>query len=184
MKQQSEAVFLQGRSVVLVPLGAADVSEDYLQWLNDPEVLRYRAPKSFPTTVAQLKAWVEGISSRGDLVLAIRTADERRHVGNIALNDISWNHRSADLAIMIGAKDVWGRGIGVEAISLLTSHGFKAMGLHRITAQSPNPSFNAAVKKLGWTHEGTRREAFLLDGKFSDMECWGILDREWEEGGK
>jgi RimJ/RimL family protein N-acetyltransferase len=55
------------------------------------------------------------------------------------------------------------------------------MGLHRLSAQSPNPSFNAAVRKLGWNQEGVRREDFLLDGSFVDVECWGLLSRDWQK---
>jgi RimJ/RimL family protein N-acetyltransferase len=180
MSASTEPVFLQGQSVSLTALGAGDISEDYLAWLNDADVLRYRTAKAFPTTMAQLKEWIEKIPVRGDLVLAIRTRDERKHIGNIALNSIWWVHRSAELAIMIGSKDVWGRGYGTEAISLLTTHAFKKMGLHRLWAQSPNPSFNTAVAKLGWIKEGTQREAFMIDGKLTAIECWGLLasDRE------
>jgi RimJ/RimL family protein N-acetyltransferase len=176
-----EAVFLRGSSIVLTPLGATDVSESYLAWLNDPEVLRYRGPKAFPTTMAQLKTWIDELPNRGDLVLAIRTVEGQRHIGNLALNAISSIHRNADLAIMIGAKNVWGRGYGAEAIELVTQHAFRAMGLHRLSAQSPNPSFNAAVRKLGWNQEGVRREDFLLDGSFVDVECWGLLSRDWQK---
>lgn len=176
---KSEAVFLQGKSVNLVPLGASDVTADYLAWLNDPEVLRFRAPKAFPTTMAQLETWVAGLPSRGDLVLAVRSREGGRHVGNISLSSIQWVHRSAELSIMIGAKDIWGKGFGSEAIALLTEHAFTSMGLHRLWAESPNPAFNATMKKLGWTQEGVKREAFLLDGAFTDFVCWSILEREW-----
>ena len=64
----AEAVFLEDRDIVLMPLGKSDVSESYLGWLNDPEILRYRAPKAFPTTMAQLASWVESLPGRGDLV--------------------------------------------------------------------------------------------------------------------
>jgi RimJ/RimL family protein N-acetyltransferase len=176
-----EPIFLQGNAIVLTPLGETDLCEAYLAWLNDADVLRYRIAKTFPTTLSSLKKWIEEISSRGDLVLAIRKRSTRRHVGNIALNSIWWGHRSAELAIMIGAKDVWGRGYGTEAISLLTDHAFSTMGLHRIWAQSPNPAFNASVRKLGWKREGTQRKAFLLDGRFIDIECWGVLVSEWKK---
>ncbi len=83
-----EAVFLQGERVELKPLGRSDVSQEYLSWLNDPEVLRYRAPKSFPTTMAQLEDWVASIPARGELVLAIRARSDGQHVGNISLGTI------------------------------------------------------------------------------------------------
>lgn len=175
----SEAIFLQGERVALKPLGRSDVSADYLSWLNDPEVLRYRAPKVFPTTLKQLEEWVDSIPGRGEIVLSVRARSDGRHVGNISLSHILWPHRSAELAIMIGAKDTWGKGYGTEAITLLTAHAFDAMGLHRLSATSPNPAFNASVRKLGWTSEGIRREAFFVDGAFVDFEAWGLLEQEW-----
>ena len=53
------------------------------------------------------------------------------------------------------------------------------MGLERVWAESPNPAFNGAVRSLGWTREGVKREAFLLDGNRVDIECWAVLRREW-----
>lgn len=178
-RQATEAPFLVGRRVMLRPLGRADATREYLAWLNDPAVLRFRAPKAFPTTMAELKAWLAALPARGDLVLAIRMRRGGRHVGNIALNTILWSHRSAELSIMLGARDVWGRGIGREAIALLTGHAFGAMGLNRVWAESPNPAFNRAVEQLGWTREGTKREALLVDGALADVACWSILAREW-----
>lgn len=172
--------FLAGARLVLRPLVPADATRDYLTWLNDPEVLRHRAPKAFPTTMAQLRDWIDSLPGRGDLVLAIRLKRSDRHVGNIALNTILWPHRSAELSILIGARDVWGRGYGAEAITLLTAHGFAAMGLNRIWAESPNPAFNRTVSGLGWRKEGVKREALLVDGRLADVTCWSILAREWK----
>ncbi len=164
---------------MLSPLGPSDANSAYLAWLNDPEVLRYRGPKAFPTTMPELVEWIASLPARNDLVLSVRMRSDRRHIGNISLNSILWVHRSAELAIMIGEKDVWGSGYGSEAMELLTAHAFTAMGLNRLSADSPNPAFHAAMRKLGWVHEGTRRSAFLVDGAFVDFECWGLLAQEW-----
>jgi [ribosomal protein S5]-alanine N-acetyltransferase len=182
MNKADAQVFLAGKAVTLMPLGRDDASDEYLAWLNDPDVLRYRGSRVPPTTIAELERWIDGLPDRGDLVLAIRTQRERNHIGNISLNTIQWVHRSAELSIMIGAKDVWGRGYGTEAIALLTAHAFSTMGLHRLWAESPNPAFNAAMTKLAWTHEGVKREAFLLDGAYIAFECWSILEPEWRAG--
>lgn len=179
MTAGTEQPFLKGPRIALRPLGPADATPAYLAWLNDPNVLRYRAPKAFPTTMAQLRQWIDGLPQRGDLVLAIAMGRTGRHVGNVALNTIQWVHGTAELSIMIGARDVWGRGIGAEAIALVTAHAFGAMGLRRLWAESPNPAFNGAMRKLGWRREGRKREAFLVDGAHADLECWGLLDREW-----
>jgi len=174
-----EAVFLSDGLVRLRPLGPADASPAYLSWLNDPDVLRWRGPKAFPTSSAQLADWLAATAARGDLVLAIETVAGGRHVGNVALNTIQWTHGTAELSIMIGARDMWGRGIGAATIALVTAHAFDSMGLRRLWAESPNPAFNRAVERQGWSAEGIKRQAFFADGAYLDIACWGILASEW-----
>lgn len=171
--------FIQTFRLVLRGLRPEDATEDYLGWLNDPEVLRFRGPKAFPSSMEGLKTYLAGVGSRGDLMLAICLRDSGHHIGNIALNSILWVHRSAELSMMIGAKDMWGKGYGKEAIHAVCHHGFHNMGLWRIWAESPNPAFNAAVRSLGWGHEGTKRQAFLLGGDLVDVECYGLLRSEF-----
>lgn len=180
----AEPVFLAGPKVVLRPLLESDASAEYLSWLNDPLVLKHSSRKTFPTTMSDLKRYLGNIPASGDVVLAVCEAATRRHVGNIALNSIVWPFGSAELSIMLGAKDIWGKGYARNAIELLTAHAFESMGLRRLWAESPNPAFNAVMDALGWTREGVKREAFLLDGKFVDFECWGLLKGEYLAAGR
>lgn len=172
--------FIESKRLLFRALAPEDATPEYLTWLNDPVVLRFRGPKAFPSTMESLKAYLAGLGSRGDLLLAICLKDSGRHIGNITLNSILWVHRSAELSMMVGARDTWGKGYGKEAIAAVTGHAFQNMGLDRVWAESPNPAFNGAVKSLGWTREGIKREAFLIDGAKADIECWALLRREWQ----
>lgn len=174
-----QPAFLTTERLTLRALEPADASQRYLAWLNDPDVLRFRGPKAFPSNYESLKAFIASIPGRGDLVLAITLRDNGEHIGNVALNTILWVHRSAELSIMIGEKSCWGKGYGREIIRAVTKHAFGNMGLNRIWAESPNPGFNSAVKALGWKHEGTKRQALLVDGAFVDIECWGLITAEF-----
>ena len=173
--------FIETTRLILRGLRPEDSTEDYLGWLNDPQILRYRGPKAFPSSLEGLKTYLESLDSRSDLMLAICLKDSGRHIGNIALNSILWIHRSAELSMMIGAKDLWGKRFGKEAIYGVCQHGFYNMGLYRIWAESPNPAFNGAVRSLGWKHEGTKRQAFLLDGELVDIDCYGLLKTEFAD---
>lgn len=162
----------------LTALRDEDVNDRYVGWLNDPEVLRYRGSRR-ATDLAGLRRYLERATEQGDLVFAIRVlGDPSVHIGNITLNTILEEHRSAELSIMVGSKEHWGRGYAREAIAAVSAYAFGPLGLHRLWAESPNPAFNRAVQLLGWTHEGTKREAFLLDGSYIDIECWGALEVE------
>lgn len=171
--------FIETPRLLLRGLCASDATDEYLSWLNDPDVLRFRGPKAFPSSPESLQTFLAGLDKRGDLVLAICSRENERHIGNIALNSILWVHRSAELSMMLGAKDTWGQKLGQEAIHAVCRHGFHNMGLHRIWAESPNPAFNGAVRSLGWTYEGTKRQAFLLDGELVDIECYALLRTEF-----
>ena len=47
-------------------------------------------------------------------------------------------HRSADLGIMVGVRELQGKGYGAEAMGLLLEYGFATLGLHRVTLQHRN----------------------------------------------
>jgi ribosomal-protein-alanine N-acetyltransferase len=173
--------FIIGKRLYLRKVRFSDVGEDYLSWLNDPETLRYSARKAFPEDEEGLRRYIEQARAVGDLHLAICEKKTERHIGCISLQSINWVHRSASLSILLGAKDVWGKGYAKETIALVMAHAFRSMGLHRLYAESPNPAFNSAVKKLGWVHEGTRRKSLLVDGAFVDMALWGLLATEFVE---
>ena len=170
--------FIEGRKVNLRPLTRADVGERWLGWLNNPFLLKYRGPKAFPSVLPDLYRYVEEMSGDWDQKDELRLAVmlENEHIGNITLGSMNWVHRSAELNILIGETS--GQGHGTDAIVALTKHALENMGLLRVWAESPNPAFNKIMCKLKWAHEGTKREAFLLDGKRVDIECWGLLARE------
>ena len=154
-----------------------DYSDEYLGWLNDEEVLRYRKPKSFPTNRDEALEFLSNCNNKITICLGIFRKDDNRHIGNISLNNIQWTHRSCELSILIGDKSSWGKGYGKEAISTITNHAFNSMGMHRVWAESANPAFIKSVVGLGWVKEGIKREAFLLDGKFVDFECYSLIDK-------
>lgn len=162
--------------LLLGPLRLEDVDEAYVHWQNDPEVLRYRA-RRVPLNADDLRAYIRAIPAR-DRVFAIRERVTSRHIGNVTLNSVLEHHRSAELSIVMGARDVWGRGYGREVIVVVTRFAFDTMGLHRVWAESPNPAFNHVVEGLGFVHEGTKRQALLIDGRYVDLECWAMLEGE------
>ena len=124
-------IFLAGARVSLRPLVPGDADGPYLEWFNDAEVSRLNSHHVFPYTRDEALAWIAALPGRRDaLVLAIEL--DGAHVGNISLQDIDPVARSAELAIVLGDRSVWGKGIGTEAAELLVAHGFRAMNLHRI----------------------------------------------------
>jgi RimJ/RimL family protein N-acetyltransferase len=174
---------LLGERVALRALTPADVDGPYLEWFNDPEVCRLNSHHVFPYTRLEALAWVEALRARRDtLVLAIAMRDDGRHVGNLSLQGIDPVGRSAELAIVVGDRSVWGQGIGLEAARLLVDHGFTSLNLNRIACGTlaANVAMRRLAERLGMREEGVRRQASWTDGAYHDIVEYGLLaaDRE------
>jgi ribosomal-protein-alanine N-acetyltransferase len=163
---QAEPRLLQGARLRLARFTAADVTPRYLAWLNDPEVNRYSRRRDLPpSSAADARAYLQSLPDAAE-VLAIATP-EQGHVGNIRY-DVDAANRRADISIMIGERDVWGRGIGAEAVYLVARHLLRERGLNRVDAGTCNPAFAALVLKLGWCQEGVMRQRVMLGGALHD----------------
>ncbi len=166
----------------LSKLTPAFSSRDYLAWLNDPQVQMYTRRRGGAVSEKEMREFIDESASSGDWHLAIVLKDTAQHVGNISLNSIDRLNNSAELSIMIGDRSVWGKGVGEEAIRLATQFAFDTLELMRLWAESPNPAFNAIMRKLGWRKEGERRSAFLIGATYLDLECWSLLKSDWSNG--
>jgi RimJ/RimL family protein N-acetyltransferase len=184
-----KTAFAEGALVILRPLERADLNERYLSWLNDPEVTRYTETGTFPSTAEDLENYYRSVTgSKNDVMLAVVDKKSGRHVGNVKLGPIHWVHRHATFGILIGEKDFWGKGVGLEATQLMVEYGFQRLNLHRIDL-GVFAEHDAAVKcyeKAGFKVEGRMREDLFLDGEYKDRLRMGMLRSEYkpESAGK
>jgi ribosomal-protein-alanine N-acetyltransferase len=184
-----KTAFAEGALVILRPLERADLNERYLSWLNDPEVTRYTETGTFPSTAEDLENYYRSVTgSKNDVMLAVVDKKSGRHVGNVKLGPIHWVHRRATFGILIGEKDFWGKGVGLEATRLMVEYGFQRLNLHRIDL-GVFAEHDAAVKcyeKAGFKVEGRMREDLFLDGEYKDRLRMGMLRSEYkpESAGK
>ncbi len=160
-------------------LRPTDATPIYLGWLNDFQVQAYTRRRGRNVSSKEMKDFLVAAQRSLDWHLALVVRDGRKHIGNLSLNSIDAKNKSAELSIMIGDRSVWGQGYATEAIELAADFAFRALKLHRLWAESPNSAFNAVMEKIGWIHEGKRRQAFLAGKKFLDFECWSLLHDEW-----
>jgi RimJ/RimL family protein N-acetyltransferase len=111
----------------------ADAVDNY-DWLTDPELTQLDAAPLLNATFAQyLSVYREELSypSRKRCAFAVET-NEGKHVGNCSYYDINKNKKEAQLGIMIGNRDYWDKGYGVEVVITLLSHIFQETDLNRV----------------------------------------------------
>jgi [ribosomal protein S5]-alanine N-acetyltransferase len=180
---KNRKTFVEGKMVLLRPLERADLNERYLSWLNDPEVTRYTETGTFPSTAEDLDNYYRSITgSRNDVLLAIEEKKSGRHIGNVKLGPIHWVHRVATFGILIGEKEFWGKGLGMEATRLMVEYGFRRLNLHRIDL-GVFAEHEAAVhcyEKVGFKIEGRLRQDLFHDGQFKDRLWMGLLRSDYK----
>ncbi len=175
--------FAEGSLVRLRPLERSDLNERYQCWLNDPEVTRYTETGTFPSTAEDLENYYRGVTgSRNDVILAIEEKKSGEHVGNVKLGPIHWVHRVATFGILIGEKDSWGKGIGLEATRLMVEYGFNRLNLHRIDLGvfAEHESAVHCYKKVGFKVEGRLRQDLFQGGEYKDRLWMGLLRSEYK----
>ncbi len=147
------------------------LTQSYVDWLNDPEVVRFSEQRHHHHTLESCQTYFCSMQGSGDLFLAIEAlTPPLGHIGNITVSHDPWN-RSADIAIMIGDPRARARGLGQCVWSGLVDYLLGQGGLRRVTAGTMgcNRSMIALMEKSGMEIEATRRRAFVLDGEEVDL---------------
>jgi len=182
--EANESPFLVGERIYLREVRAGDVNAGYRTWLNDAEVNQYLETRFVPRSIENIAAYVRDLDGKSESVfLAICLKENGIHVGNIKVGPINWIHRFADISLFIGDKSQWGRGLGSEAISLVTRFAFKELNLNRLQAgcYRSNLGSSRAFEKCGFQREGILRKKRFSKGDYEDELLLGLLRVEWQE---
>jgi RimJ/RimL family protein N-acetyltransferase len=162
---------LDSERLTLRAIEPADARGRYAAWMADPEVTRYLESRYAVPTVGELEDYIRAALS-DPLVhfFAIELREDERHVGNIKLGPIDAHHRRADIGIIIGERDCWGRGVATEAVQLLSDWALGELGLEKVTAgaYSSNPGSVRAFQRAGFEIEAVRRRHYLSDDGWVD----------------
>lgn len=177
MKNECYRHFIEGIKIYLRGISIDDVNENYYRWMNDEEITAFTESRFMPYSIEKIKDYVTKIDEHSNTVfLAIIDKATNKHIGNIKLGNINWIHRSADIGIIIGEKDFWGKGYASEAIELITNYAFNKLNLNKLVAGCyiDNKGSINAFKKVGFQEEGLLKKQFFYKGDFTDSLLLGI----------
>ncbi|MGP0174262.1 GNAT family N-acetyltransferase [Pseudomonas sp. NCHU5208] len=153
------------------------------QGLSHPEVIRYYGVSyaTLEATQEQMdwyrEQWLEGTGIWWGICRAQAPAEL---LGACGFNDWESRHRRAEMGYWL-MPEHWHGGVMRECVEAIVSHGFAAMGLHRIEAMvdTDNVASSALLRGLGFSHEGVRRECEYQDGRYISLDNFGLLSRQW-----
>ena len=139
--------------------------EAFQRWYADREIAELLRHDLEPLTPTQSRGYFETFilpSSARGACFAIHERKSKRLIGTTALTDRIRNRNgiSALFRIVIGEKDVWGRGYGTEATRLMAEEAFDSMGLSEIRLEVFNHNQRAitAYSRVGFEVTGEHVE--------------------------
>jgi len=173
---------LTGNLVRLRPIEMSDLDR-YWTWVNDSEAMEHVAVRALYSRAEEEEILSKLVmqTQPPEVVLAIEVAAEERHIGSVALHDISSKERRATLGIMIGDKAYWNRGIGTDTVQTILRYGFEELNLNRIdlTVDENNPRGIACYRKCGFVEEGRLRQHRFAKGRYWDTVVMSVLAEEF-----
>ncbi|MFH1386132.1 MAG: GNAT family N-acetyltransferase [bacterium] len=126
---------ISGNRVNLRPLKVVDVTQRYVDWLNDPEVNHFLSVKDIRQDIDMVQAYVrsyEGVKER--LLLGVFDKTNEKHIGNITFSSIDRENGFGTVGIAIGDKAYWGKGYASEALKEVINYAFFSLKLKKIEA--------------------------------------------------
>lgn len=172
---------IRGHRVGLGPLEPTLIPE-LTRWINNFETARtLMEPR--PMTRAQEEQWVSRVTTSDDQVIfTIYDLEDMVPVGSVNLHAINYQNRTCELGIGIMEPDRRGKGLGTEAVILITDYAIHGLNMHNVQLRtwSYNHAGRRAYAKAGFKEYGRRREAHLHNGKWWDVIFMDVIASEWE----
>jgi ribosomal-protein-alanine N-acetyltransferase len=172
----------EGEKVRLVPLDRDKHLGNAVKWFNDPEVTRWLETGDWPLTRGAEEEYFRTAErqDRASVQFAVESL-QGEHVGFSGLRSIDWQSRVAVSGSVIGNKDLWGRGLGTDAVKVRNRYAFDVLGLRLLIATviADNEASLKMLAKAGYAEVGRVPGRYWKRGAYRDQVILA-LHREGE----
>jgi RimJ/RimL family protein N-acetyltransferase len=155
--------------ILLIPFTSADVDR-LLGWIRSPEELLLWTASSFgfPLTREHIEGHLRDSAERGDRKIFKAVEEERTEaVGHIELGAIDPRNRSVRIGRVLVDPARRGQGLGAAMMRAAVDMAFRELGAHRVELGvfDVNPAAIACYERVGFRHDGVRRDSFLASAE-------------------
>ena len=174
---------VRGERVYLRSSERSDIPT-FVHWLNDAETTSFLSMRA-PMSIAMEEVWFTRMveqQGKDQYHFVICTFEGDRAIGNCGLFAVDIVNGNAGIGITIGEKDLWGKGLGTDAMNALLDFGFGQLRLERLWLEvyDYNTRARRSYEKCGFVLEGTERHAIFKQGAYHDVHLMSVLRGEWE----
>lgn len=168
--QSSSRIYfpLSGKLVILQQFVDDNLIPEYINWLNDPDVVRYSNQRFRQHNQETCRAYLKSFENSDNIFVAIYL--DAKFIGTMTAY-ISTVHQTADMGIMIGDRQYWGKGIGQDAWITLMESLFDQIHLRKVTGGTLrcNTAMVNIMLSSGMKPDGIRTAQELVDSNPVDI---------------
>jgi len=157
----------------IVPFNEGHLTERYVSWLNDPEVVRYSEHNRYSHTLNTVKQYYRSQDSSANWFLALESIESTPlHIGNMQIY-IDGKNNSADLSILIGDKKCWGKNFATMAWQIALDTLLEELDFRVVVAgtMDANQPMIRLMEKTGMTIDAVLPRRVLWQGCEMGIVC-------------
>ena len=169
-------------SIYLQSISVNDVSNNYVDWLNDPLVNQYLETRFSHQSIETVTSFVKStLNNPNEYLFTIRTKD-KCHIGNIKIGAINEHHGTGEVSLFIGDKNSWGKGYATLAIELISYFAFFTLKLRKLSAGAyqTNIASTQAFIKSGYKMDGVKKAHYRSHGEIVDGVLVCLFSNEFK----
>lgn len=173
---------LEFKSYYIKKMTVDDVCDDYLKWINDPEINEFLESKYTFWTIESLRDYVKSFENSDEKFLfTINDSDSNKYIGNCSITSVNYNTETFSFAIFVGDKNYWGKNAAFEASMLLLQFGFEELKMRKVFggAYANQLASRFVLKRIGMEQEAKLKDKFKFKERFVDQVIYSLHKDAW-----
>lgn len=154
-------------------------------WANDTDVWKVMGGWHFPYSSLSTEKWISNLDNSSlDGHRFCVDATDLGLIGTASLINIDWKNRHAWHGMMLGAKEVRGKGFGFDTVMAVMRYAFDELGMVRLDSGIMETNMHSVAfytKSCNWEIEGRKKKWFYSGGVYHDLIVIGITRERYYE---
>lgn len=180
-------MLIQGELTHMEPFAEKHLYDPaYYQWLRDIKVVRYIGRDELLAGIhfSEAEDYVKQLwTNEYCTFFAVHENESGKFIGTAKVNFITERGRklgSADMGIMLGDRNFWGKGMSTDVLRAISIHAFDTLNARKLSAgaYSLNEAVVKAFLRIGYKVDGSLREHLQVNDVYCDHVLLSCFENE------
>lgn len=186
MMIDKKALLLESKYINLRPVCVEDISDEYINGLNGPDVNRYLVHVRFKNqTYTSVEKYVQfNIEHPQTILFGIFLKDNINSlIGTVHVSGLDFFHFTSSIGICLFSKNFWGKGYARQSLKIVKDYLFGPLGLHYVEGgvYAENERSIKLFTSAGFTEMYRVNNKYRYDNSFKEVIFFGIVNRSFDK---